>query len=162
MRKPVLAITAALLGCIMAAPMAYAAHSTGDAKKACADVVDGRATYQSVPDATTPTGSEVLAQMDLGANACKNIGYTLIVLASDTDSTVLATADGVSVPASSDPSVPPRVEFDAPLPYPGPEGEVCIVITTSKSNGKVLDSAPDAGCVPMPIDSDVSGALKFR
>jgi len=162
MRKPALAITAALLGCVMAAPMAYAAPSTGDAKKACADIVDGRATYQSVPDATTPTGAEVLAQMDLGANACKNFGYTMTVLASDTDSTVLATADGVPVPATSEPSVPPRVEFDASLPYPGPEGVICIVITTSKSNGRVLDSAPDTGCVPIPIDSDVSGALKFR
>jgi hypothetical protein len=162
MRKPVLAITAALLGCVIAAPTAYGTPSTGDAKKACADIVDGRATYQSVPDPTTPTGADVLAQMDLAANACKNIGYTLTVLASDTDSTVLATDEGVPVPGSVDPAVPPRVEFGVSLPYPGPEGVVCIVITTSKKNGRVLDSAPDTGCVPIPIDSDVSGALKFR
>ena len=161
MRKSALAITAALLGCVIAVPTAFAAHSTGDAKKGCADIVDGRAVYQSVPDTTTPTGSEVLAQMDLAANACKNVTYTLTVRASDTDPTIVGTAAGVSVP-SSDPAVPPRVEFDANLPYPGPDGVVCIDITTSKKNGTVLDAAPDDGCVPMELDSDVSGSQKFR
>ena len=162
MRKSLLAITVALLCCVLAVPIAQAAPSTGDTKKACADIVDGRAVYQSVPGEVTPTGSQVLAQMDLGANACKNLKYTMTVLASDTDPTVLATADAVRIPATGNPLTPARVQFDAPLPYPGPEGLVCIAITTTKKNGQVLDAAPDTGCVPIPIDSDVSGATKFR
>jgi len=160
MRKSLIAFIAALLGCVAVAPMAWAAPSTSDTKRGCADIVEGRATYQSVPDETTPTGSQVLAQMDLAKQACKNITYTLTVLTSETDSAVLATADGVRIPATT--ATPPRVEFTASLPYPGPDGDVCISITTSKSNGQVLDAAPDTGCVAIPIDSDVSGALKFR
>jgi hypothetical protein len=39
---------------------------------------------------------------------------------------------------------------------------VCVVITTTKSNGSVLDRAPDSGCVAVPINSSVAGATKFR
>ena len=164
MRKSVLALSVALLGCVVAAPVAYAAPSTFDTKKACADVVDGRATYQSVPDPTTPEYAEVLAQMDLRGTACKNITYTMTVLVSDTDSTPIATVDGISEPGAADGSTPPRVQFrtdHTTFPNPAPT-EVCVVITTSKSNGTVLDSAPDTGCVPLLLDSDVSGSQKFR
>ena len=82
MRKSALLVSVALLGVLLASPVAHAAKSTGDTKKAYADVVDGRAVYQSVSDVTTATSSEVLAQMDLGAAACKNITYTMTVLAS--------------------------------------------------------------------------------
>ena len=101
MRKPIVAVTTTLLGCVMVAstavPAAVAAPagSDSDTKKACADVVEGRATYQSVPDGSTPAGSEVLAQMDLRAFACKNVRYTMTVLASETDPTVLATVAGI-------------------------------------------------------------------
>lgn len=161
MRKSVIAVTVALVGMLVAAPMANAARSTGDTKKACADIVEGRATYVSVPDATNATGAEVRAQMDLGAAACKNIAYTMTVLASDTDLTVLATASGVPVPAATDGSTPPRVEFSSAFSLPAPSG-VCVIITTSKSNGTVLDSAPDTGCVPLPLDPETVGAQRFR
>ena len=157
MRKSVLTVTATLIACVVAVPMAYAASSTPDTKRACADVVDGRATYFSVPDTTNPTGSEALAQMDLRANACKKISYTMTVLGQDS---VLATVAGVPVKATY--TTPPRVEFGASLDYPGPDGVVCIVITTSRPDGKVFDRAPDSECVPLPIDSDVSGAIKFH
>ena len=97
MRKPLLAITAALLGCVIAAPTANAAPSTGDAKKACADVVDGRAIYQSVPDATDAnrcrsTRSDGPWRLCLQEHPLHDDGS-----GSETDSTVLATADGVPI-----------------------------------------------------------------
>ena len=118
MRKSVLTATATVVACVVAVPMAFASSSTPDTKRACADVVDGRSTYFSVPDPTNPTGSEVLAQMDLRANACKRISYTMTVRgsetippsrASDARRTVLAVVQGVSVAAT--PTTPPRVEF---------------------------------------------------
>lgn len=156
MRKSVLTATATLIACVVAVPMAYAA-STPDTKRACADVVDGRATYFSVPDTTNPTGSQVLAQMDLRANTCKKISYTMTVFGTDGP---LTEVPGVPVKATY--TTPPRVEFGASLGYPGPDGVVCIVITTTRPDGKVLDRAPDSQCVPLPIDSDVSGAIKFH
>ena len=64
MRKSAIAVAAVLVGMLVAAPVATAAPSTGDAKKACADIVEGRVNYQSLPDEVTPTSAEVLAQMD--------------------------------------------------------------------------------------------------
>jgi hypothetical protein len=160
MRKSVIAVTVALAGMLVTAPVATAAQSTGDAKKACADIVEGRVNYQSTPDDVSPTGAEVLAQMDLGANACKNVVYTLTVFGGSTDVDVVGTAAGVPVAATT--STPPRVEFQTPVPFASLSDVVCVVITTTKSNGDVLDRAPDAGCVALPINSSVAGATRFR
>lgn len=160
MRKSVIAVTVGLVGMLVATPMATAAQSTGDAKKACADIVEGRAAYQSVFEGTTITGSQLQAQMDLGAAACKNVTYTMTVLASEIDPTVLASTLGAPVPAAADGS-PPRVVFSSGFSLPAPAG-VCVVITTSKSNGTVLDRAPDVGCIAIALDSEVSGLQRFR
>jgi hypothetical protein len=160
MRKSVIAVTVALVGMLVAAPMATAGQSTGDTKKACADVVEGRVNYQSTPDDVNPTGAEVLAQMDLGANACKNIIYTLTVFGGSTDVDVVGTAMGV--PAAATDTTPPRVEFQTAVPFASLSDVVCVVITTTKSNGGILDRAPDSGCVALPINSSIAGATRFR
>lgn len=160
MRKSLTAVTVALVGMLVAAPMATAAQSTGDAKKACADIVEGRVNYQSLPDDVNPVSAEVLAQMDLGASACKNISYTLTVFGGDTEGVVVGTASGVPVAPTT--STPPRVEFQAPVPFASLSDVVCVVITTAKSNGGVLDRAPDSGCVALPINSSIAGATRFR
>ena len=160
MRKSVIAVTVALVGMLVAAPVATAAQSSGDAKKACADIVEGRVNYQSLPDDVNPTGAEVLAQMDLGANACKNVVYTLTVFGGSTDVDVVGTAIGV--PAAATDTTPPRVEFQTPVPFAGLSDVVCVVITTTKSNGGILDRAPDSGCVALPINSSIAGATRFR
>ncbi len=132
------------------------APSTGDAKKPCADIVEGRVNYQSLPDEVTPTSAEVLAQMDLGAEACKNLSYTMTVYAGETDVDVVATTSGVPVAATT--ADPPRVQFLTPVPFTSLSDVVCVVITTSKSNGSILDRAPDSGCVAAPINSSVAVA----
>jgi len=162
MRKLLIALIAVLLGSVMAAPTVNAAPSTGDTKKACADIIDGRAVYQSVLEAPSETGAEVLAQMDLGAWACSKVTYTMTVLESETDSTVLATVEGVPNRPTDDPNVVPRVEFAAKAPNNGPESDVCVVITTTKNNGKVLDRAPDTNCVLLLIDDDNAGLSRWR
>lgn len=162
MRKSVIAVVVgtALAGVLVAAPMATAAPSTGDAKKACADIVEGRVNYQSLPDDVSPTSAEVLAQMDLGANACKNISYTMTAYAGETDVDMVATTAGVPVAAND--VDPPRVEFRTPVPFASLDDVVCVVITTTKSNGGILDRAPDSGCVALPINSSIAGATRFR
>jgi len=162
MRKLIIALIAVLLGSVMAATPVNAAPSTGDAKKACADIIDGRAVYQSVTEGTGEIGAEVLAQMDLGAWACTKVRYTMTVLESETDSTVLATAEGVPNRPTDDPNVVPRVEFVTKAPNTGPESDVCLVITTTKMNGKVLDRAPDANCNLLRIDDDTPGFSRWR
>lgn len=156
MRKSAVFVVVALVGMLAAAPMASAGQPIDDAKKACSDIVEGRAIYASVE-----TGAQVRAQMDLGAAACKNVRYTMTVLKSETDSTVLATASGVPVPAATDGSTPARVEFFSSFGL-APPAEVCVIVTTSKSNGTVLDRAPDAGCVALPLDTDLGSAQRFR
>jgi hypothetical protein len=162
MRKLLISLIAVLLGSVMAAPTVNAAPSTGDAKKACADIIEGRAVYQSVPDSPAESGAEVLAQMDLGARACKKVNYTMTVLESETDSTVLATAEGVPNRPTDDPNVVPRVEFTAKAPNRGPDSDVCVVITTTTKNGKVLDRAPDTNCVLLLIDDNNPGLSRWR
>jgi len=162
MRKLIIALSAVILGSVMVAPTVNAAPSTGDAKKACADIIDGRATYRSVLEAPSETGAEVLAQMDLGAWACSKVTYTMTVFESETDSTVLATAEGVPNRPTDDPNVVPRVEFATKAPNNGPESDVCLVVTATKKNGKVLDRAPDTDCISYTIDSDVTGFQKWR
>jgi hypothetical protein len=160
MRKALITVLAAVLGSVLVFPMVQAGAAKPDTKRACADIVDGRATYFSTPDTTNPTGSEVLAQMDLRGNACPKIRYTMTVLSGNQDQGVVDTVKGVTTPGTY--TTPPRAEFTLALPWPGADGQVCIYITTSKPGGKVLDRAPDANCVLLPIDSDVTGALKFR
>ena len=161
MQKSAIAAAVALIGAFVAAPVANAAPPSGDTHRACADIVEGRVNYQSLPDDVTPTGAEVLAQMDLGAAACKNVIYTMSVYAGETNESLLATASGVAV-AATDQS-PPRVEFQTPVPFASLSDVVCVVIASSiKSNGRVLDRAPDSECVALPINSTVSGAQRFR
>lgn len=160
MRKPILAITALAVGCVLAVPTAQAAPSTSDTNRRCADVVEGWATFETNLDKLEPTTADVRAQMELADTFCHNVTYTMTVLTSQTEPTVLAKSPGI--PSAPMRDEPPRVEFRATLPYPGPDGVVCVVITTAKPNGKVFDSAPDTGCVPVPIDSDVQGFLRFR
>ncbi|MCZ3388217.1 MAG: hypothetical protein LH645_03650 [Actinomycetia bacterium] len=160
MRRSVIAVTVGLVGMLVAAPMATAVQSTGDAKKACADIVEGRVNYQSLPVDGNPTSAEVLAQMDLGANACKNIRYTLTVFGGSTEVDVVGTASGVPVAATA--TTPPRVEFQTPVSFTSLSDVVCVVITTTKSNGEILDRAPDSGCVALPINSSIAGATRFR
>ncbi len=161
MRKSAIAVAAVLVGMLVAAPVATAAPSTGDAKKACADIVEGRVNYQSLPDEVTPTSAEVLAQMDLGAEACKNVSYTMTVYAGETDVDVVATTSGVPVAATT--ADPPRVQFQTRRSR-SPVSVTWFAWSSrlSKSNGSILDRAPDTGCVAVPINSSVAGATRFR
>lgn len=160
MHKSAIAASIALLAALVAAPVASATPPLGDTNRACADIVEGRVNYQSLPDDITPTSAEVLAQMDLRANACKKLRYTLTVFDGSTDVDVVGTASGEPVAATA--TDPPRVEFQTSVPFTSVTDVVCVVITTSKSNGDILDRAPDSECVALPINSSIAGATKFR
>ena len=64
MRRSLLAIGAAVLAGVIATPMAHGAPPTGDAKRACADVVEGRAAYETVEDAQDPKYAEVQKELE--------------------------------------------------------------------------------------------------
>ncbi len=162
MRKSVIAVTVALVGMMVAAPMASAGQWVGDTKKACADIVDGRVNYQSLPlGDPAPTGAEVIGQVDLGGKACNNVTYTMTVYSGDTATGTPTTTTGVAVAATA--TDPPRVNFSTPVTLVSATTDtVCVAFDTSTSKGVVLDPAPDTGCFAYIINSDTSGSTKFR
>ncbi len=172
MRKSVIAVTAALVGMLVAAPMASAAPGDSDTGRACADIDGARVNYQSLPlgDPIPPSESaEVLAEVDLRADACKNVSYTMAIYRGISESGTPVTTSGVPAQTSAG---TPAVTFLTPVPWftlpdltttpPTPGDFVCVVFTTSKSNGGVIDRAPDAGCIDLGINSTIAGSTKFR
>lgn len=163
MRKSVIAVTVALVGMLVAAPAATAAPGDSDTGRACADIDGARVNYQSLPvENPVPTGAEVLADVDLRAPACKGVNYTMAVYSGTTESGDPVTTSGVPVPQTN--AGKPGVQFQTAVPWFSltPPDFVCVVLTTSKSNGGVIDRAPDAGCIALDINSSVAGSTRFR
>lgn len=163
MRKSVIAVTVGLVGMLAAAPVATAAPFDSDTGRACADIDGARVNYQSLPvEDPAPTGAEVLAEMDLRAAACKNLSYTMAVYEGMEETGTPVTASGVPVALTN--AGKPGVQFQTPVPWFNldPPDFVCVVFTTSRSNGGVVDRAPDSGCVALDINSDFAGSQKFR
>jgi hypothetical protein len=75
--------------------------------------------------------------------------------------TPIVTSSGIAVAATE--STPPRVQFTTPIPLVSPTTDtVCVAFSTSTSKGELLDPAPDLGCFPFVINSDISGATRFK
>lgn len=163
MRKSVVAVAVGLVGLLAAAPVATAAPSDSDTGRPCADIDGARVNYQSLPiEDPAPTGAEVLAEMDLRASACKNLSYTMAVYQGTSEVGIPVTAAGIPVALTN--AGKPGVQFQTPVPWFNldPPDFVCVVFTTSRSNGGVVDRAPDSGCVALDINSTAAGSMKFR
>lgn len=163
MQKVVVAVTVGIVGVLAAAPVATAAPPDTDTGRACADIDGARVNYQSLPiEDPAPTGAEVLAEMDLRAAACKNLSYTMAVYEGLEEIGTPVMASGIPVALTN--AGKPGVQFQTPVPWfdLDPPDFVCVVFTTSRSNGGVVDRAPDSGCVSLDINSTAAGSTRFR
>lgn len=136
-------VAAGLLLLAMAVPASAAKPEASG--PACADIVDGTASYVTEGD-----DRNVVVNMFTAAPSCSNITYTVNVLSAD-GSTLLASA---STPGDG------TTEFGLIATVPGEESTVCVYLTSSSPGGKVFDRAPDTGCVTLQLDGG-SGAQRF-
>lgn len=88
---------------------------------------------------------EVNARFFLGAPACKNITYTLVIVDDDGSSNVIATHT-----VTGDGSNPLLMQLSG-VADPDNDGDVCAYVTSSQKN-RQLDRAPADGCVILLSD----------
>jgi hypothetical protein len=113
----------------------------GDVKgRTCADIVDGGAFYNGATLVVT-------ADIFLDAASCRNIRYSIVVIDEESGNIYTGTTvgDGEALADGTD-VVNPSV--GVPSNEPGQE-QVCFFLTTSGSNGRIIDRAPDDGCKPL-------------
>ncbi len=136
MKRVALAL-AVLLVAGLAAGVALAAPNDVRGPK-CADIIDGDPYY---------SGTTAGAYIYLAAASCKNITYTLYVLDEESGNiyTTSMVGDGSSTAGQFILELSTAVTSDA-------DGNVCIWAETS-NKGRVLDRAPDEGCIPVRKDT---------
>jgi hypothetical protein len=127
---------------VMAAVIAGVSRAgSGDsAGPACTDLNGATFNYATA----SVTGTYTLgAQLFLGPNGssgpCKNIDYTLYVITGSSQS------DPIPVVGSADPQG--NLLF-GPTTISDTDGSICV-FGTSARNGRVLDRAPDSGCLQL-------------
>jgi hypothetical protein len=110
--------------------------------RACVDVIGGDAVYDEVG---------LGLRLQLAGTSCRRVTYTLIVL--DQAGTELSRTSVTGTGTAS------TVEIDAvAADYPE---TVCMVATTTIGR-RLLDRAPDDGCVEITFNGPVGGSRSFR
>ena len=94
-------------------------------------------------------GSTVLFSVTLDADPCTNIRYRLVVHEGEDNETVLGRATYQGWNSQS------RVDFAVTVTDDDPT--VCVHAETVGRDGKVLDRAPDVGCLPLTVGEEPPG-----
>jgi hypothetical protein len=94
-------------------------------------------------------GSTVLFSVTLDANPCTDIKYRLYVHEGENNQTLLGRSTYQGWNNLS------RVDFAVAVSDDDPT--VCVHAETIGRDGKVLDRAPDTGCLPLTVGEDPAG-----
>jgi hypothetical protein len=138
------------------------AFAVGDTKgPACADIASGGPAGDAPGGYDQGTG-QVTFGIDLSKPACQSVTYTLYVLNSDTDPTLVTSTSSYTVPSDN----PTGAIFTVNLTGGDNDGLVCVYATTSAGGGKHLfDQAPNPNadgtpsCVRVEPNGGSSGRL---
>lgn len=131
---------AAALGILVGSAVATQA-APGTRGPACADVTDNPAgVYNWANDQNNSTTGQLSNfQVTLAAPSCPDLTYSLTVLESSTDATVVQT---LSAPGSGSSTLTYNLAVDD-------DSTICVFSTTLNGGGKAFDRAPDEGCREM-------------
>jgi hypothetical protein len=134
LRRPILALLPLLLLPILAA------CEPPEGSPPCTNINGGGGAYD---------GSTVLFSITLDADPCTDIRYRLFVHEGETNDTLLAKSTYQGWNSQQ------RVDFAVTVTDDDPT--VCVHAETIGRDGKVLDRAPDTGCLPLTVGEDPAG-----
>jgi hypothetical protein len=122
------------------------ATGTGDTNgPACRDLVSGNFTYS--------TGNVFAGSISINAPACKNVTYTVVI-----ESMVGTTTTTTSLLGTPGPD--PTLLLLDPTTIADDDGTLCVYVTSS-TGGHIVDRGPDAGCLPVVLESGSGGGQSF-
>jgi hypothetical protein len=139
MRKIALSLAILALAAVAATAPSLSSGAVGDTNgPPCRDITGGQFNYSATGTNTYNLNAQLLLGDDGLAAPCKQLTYTLYVLVDGTDPNA-AGATPLAFPQDG------SAQWTG-ITITDDDPNICVYATTSH-NGKVLDTAPDSGCL---------------
>lgn len=113
----------------------------------CANILEGQASYDTDAGTAKPT---VTGLISLEVPACKGLDRYVLHVLDLAGTTELAITTGQAGPSPTE--IGFRYAFDSGAP-----SAVCVYITSHTPGGRMIDRAPDTGCVDLGLDGGAGG-----
>jgi hypothetical protein len=144
MRKIGLLLATLALAAVAVTAPSLSSGAVGDTNgPPCRDITDGQFNYTQTGTGTFNLNAQLLLGDDGAAPPCKQLTYTLYVLV-DPDSAPVAFAQDGAVQWTG-------------ITFSDDDSNICVYATTSH-NAKVLDTAPDSGCLVLTAGTTGGGS----
>ena len=149
-RLAVVVLAAAALAVVPVAGMAARGPADDVNGPRCANILEGLASYDTDEGTGKPTATALIT---LETAPCNSLDRYVLHVLDLSGTSELATATGQSGTLPNEAGF--RYAFDANAP-----SDVCVFLTSGTPGGRLIDRAPDTGCIDLGLDGG-SGARAF-